>query len=219
MKKQPCFKGLFMSAVALPALLAGSPIGAQENTQAEASVAPQGFYVYGAIGASTLTFDQDGIDSSLVAAGARNVSSSVDEVDFGYKLQVGYMFNRYVGIEGGWVDLGKFRYSATTATGSGSVSISAQGFNLAVLGAWPVADRFSLIGRLGMINADVKAKGTAVNASDTSVKPNLGLGAMYQVTPRVAIRAEWERFFNLGDENKTGQGDIDLWSVGLRYSF
>jgi hypothetical protein len=42
---------------------------------------------------------------------------------------------------------------------------------------------------------------------------------MYDVSPKFAIRAEWERFDKVGDKNKTGEGDVDLLSVGLKFSF
>jgi OOP family OmpA-OmpF porin len=151
----------------------------------------------------------------------------VDEKDVGYKLQIGYMVNRNFGVEGGWVDLGKFRYNASFTGGSAQADIKASGINIAGIGVLPLDHGFSLFGKLGVINAKVKTNVSAsgpggsasANESSTNWSPNYGLGVMYDVSPKFAIRAEWERFDKVGDKNKTGEGDVDLLSVGLRFSF
>jgi opacity protein-like surface antigen len=46
----------------------------------------------------------------------------------------------------------------------------------------------------------------------------VGLGAQYNLSKSVGLRAEWERYFEVGD-NTTGEMDIDLISVGVVYKF
>lgn len=194
---------------------------------ASGSALAQGMYLYGAIGGTSANLKKSDIDSDLVSAGVTGLASSVDESDVGYKLQLGYMINRNFGVEGGWVDLGKFTYNASFIGGSANGDIKASGFNIAGIGVLPLDNNFSLFGKLGTINAKVKASVSATgpggaasgSASDTEWSPNYGLGVMYNLSPKMAIRAEWERFDKLGDKNKTGEGDVDLWSVGLRFSF
>lgn len=46
-----------------------------------------------------------------------------------------------------------------------------------------------------------------------------GVGARFSVTKDLAIRAEWERFQNVGKEGASGRFDIDLLSVNLMATF
>jgi hypothetical protein len=39
------------------------------------------------------------------------------------------------------------------------------------------------------------------------------------VADRVALRAEYTRFVNVGDKDKTGEINIDLFNLGVTYSF
>lgn len=194
---------------------------------ASGTVRAQGLYVYGAVGKSSVDFDKSSIDTELTNLGVTGLSSSVDDSDTGYKLQLGYMFNRHVGVEGGWVDLGKFRYNANFNGGSAVADVKASGFSMAAIGVAPLNESASLFAKLGIINAKVKTSASAsgpggaasANVSDTDWSPNYGLGFMYSFTPKLALRVEWDRFDNLGNKDKTGEGDVDLYSVGLKYSF
>ena len=55
--------------------------------------------------------------------------------------------------------------------------------------------------------------------SDSGVSPLLGLGLAINISERIGLRAEWERYFDLGEEDTTTQGDIDLLTVGLTVRF
>lgn len=57
------------------------------------------------------------------------------------------------------------------------------------------------------------------SADDTSAKGYWGIGAAYRFNKQWSLRAEWERFNKLGDENKTGESDVDLLSVGVVFNF
>jgi opacity protein-like surface antigen len=56
------------------------------------------------------------------------------------------------------------------------------------------------------------------SVSANSVDPLVGIGAAWHVFNRAALRAEYTRFINVGDKNKTGQINIDLFNVGVTYS-
>jgi len=186
------------------------------------------WYAVGSIGQSKV---KDGnkseIDSGLVSAGVTGLSSSLDEKDTGYKLQLGYKFTPNWAIEGGYVDLGKFKYNATFTGGGANAEVKASGWNIAGVGTVPINDRFSLFGKLGLIDAKVKGSVTATgpggtasgNTSSTKSKANWGIGANYGVSKAWGLRAEWERFSKLGDKNTTGESDVDLLSVGVVFNF
>jgi len=44
------------------------------------------------------------------------------------------------------------------------------------------------------------------------------VGARYDVTRNVAVRAEWQRYSDMGGGN-VGESDVDVMSLGLQYQF
>ncbi len=184
-------------------------------------------YVVGSVGQSSADINKGRLDGLLTNAGATGLSSSVDKNDIAYKAQVGYQFNPYFAVEGGYIDLGKAKYSASATGGTYKQEGNASGFNIAAVGILPINESFSLFGKLGVIDAKVEgsARGTggAVNlngsANATKIKPTYGIGATYNVSKQLGIRVEYELFSKLGDSNKTGEADVSVVSVGIAYKF
>jgi len=146
--------------------------------------------------------------------------------DRGYKLFGGYQVNKYLAVEAGYFDLGRFGFVANTnPAGTLSGDIKVRGINLDAVGTLPITEKFSAFGRLGVTYADTNGAfaGTgAVNvldpspsARDTNLK--VGLGVQYAFTEALSLRAEIERYrINDAVGNK---GDVDLASIGLVYRF
>jgi OmpA-OmpF porin, OOP family len=185
------------------------------------------FYVSGSIGRASADINSGSLDDALTSAGFANVASGVDEKDTGFKLQFGYQFNPNFAIEGGLVDLGEFQYDATFTGGTAEAKWEAKGVSINALGILPIDDSFSVFGKIGMVNAKVEmdltatgAGGTAsVSDSEKNWSPVFGVGAIYNATKSIGIRAEYERYSSLGDDATTGEGDIDLLSIGVSYKF
>jgi OOP family OmpA-OmpF porin len=194
-----------------------------------AAEAADGFYVSGSIGYSLFRDDssREQADAAIGSAGATVSSSNLDRNDVGYKVQVGYQFNDYFAVEAGYVDLGKEEYTAHISGGRVNVEGKASGYNLDAVGSYPFGNGISLFGKFGLINAEVKvdisASGPGGSASDsesvTKVKQVYGVGVAYELYQNIAIRAEAERYANLGAGDKTGETDVDLFSVGVSYRF
>lgn len=184
-------------------------------------------YVVGSIGRSDIGINKADLDGALTSAGATAVSSTVNNNDTGYKVQLGYQINPNFAVEGGYVDLGKASYSATFTGGSANASVKAAGLNIAALGILPINDSVSLFGKLGFIDAKVTANvsatgpgGTAsASASSTKWKTNYGVGGTYNVSKQVGIRVEYEQFSKLGDSNSTGTSNVNLLSAGVVFKF
>lgn len=184
-------------------------------------------YVVGSAGRSSFDINQSRLDDILTSAGAAALSSSLKKTDTAYKVQLGYEFNKNVAIEGGYVDLGKAKYSATFTGGNATFDAKASGVNIAVLGIAPVNESFSIFGKLGVIVAKVDASAYAVGnnasawatASSTKAAATWGVGATLNINKQFAVRAEYEQFSKLGDTNTTGQATVDLASVGLVLKF
>jgi hypothetical protein len=55
----------------------------------------------------------------------------------------------------------------------------------------------------------------SASGSDTM----FGFGLQSEVFKRCGLRFEWERFMNVGDENQTGEDDIDVIWGSVIYFF
>ena len=47
----------------------------------------------------------------------------------------------------------------------------------------------------------------------------LGAGLQYELSPKATLRAEWERFYRVGDPATSGEYEINLLSGGLLLRF
>lgn len=184
-------------------------------------------YVLGSVGQSSFSDDKSTVDDALRSVGVTNLSSSLDKSDTGYKLQVGYQFTPNLAIEGGYVNLGKEKYSATFTGGTASADAKASGWNIDALGIWPVNDSFSVFGKIGLIDAKVELNATATgpggsasaSVSSTDWKSTWGVGASYNINKTVGLRAEYEQFVKLGNTDTTGESTVSLLSVGVVVHF
>lgn len=185
-----------------------------------------GWYGGASVGPSKANIDNARINSSLLANGFSAVSIADDGRSTGYKIFGGYQFHPNFALEGGYFDLGKFGFTATTVpTGSLQGDTKLRGLNLDLVGTLPITDKFSALARVGAnyARAADTFSGTgavAVNdrnprKRDTNLK--LGLGVQYAFSDALAMRAEVERYrVNDAVGNK---GDVDMVSVGLVYRF
>jgi OOP family OmpA-OmpF porin len=197
-----------------------------------ASAQDSPWYLGGSIGQSRVKLDTGGLSSDLAAAGMANTGFSGNETDTGFKLFGGYRFHPNFAVEGGYAELGEFSASGTVTTFNFApivplptkVTIKVgQGLHLAVVGNLPLANQFSVFGRLGGYNVRTEMKVTVSGISSSESARNtgflLGAGVGYDFTRNVGMRVEWEQFNKVGDKDKTGQGDVGLLSVGLVYRF
>ncbi len=178
-------------------------------------------------GVASVDIDKSSFDDALRSVGVTGLSSDVDEEDVAFKVYGGYRFNQHFAIEGGYVNLGSSQYDATFTGGSAEVDWKSHGIFVEAVGFLPLSDAFSLLGKGGVYfsenEVDVSASGPGGNAvssvDDNEVNLVLGLGAEYAFNDSFAMRAEWERFFDVGDEDRTGEGDVDLVTVGVMVKF
>lgn len=144
--------------------------------------------------------------------------ASCDDTDTAWKIFGGLEVNEYLSMEVGYADLGEAKFSDATSSATAEVN----GMTLAMVGTFAVSPSFTLIGRGGMniLNLEVDAiDRVASNDGDTDVAWSLGVGAQYNFTESVGLRVEYERFFDVGDEDTTGEADVDLISAGIVFKF
>jgi OOP family OmpA-OmpF porin len=137
--------------------------------------------------------------------------ATVDDTGTGYKIGGGYAFHRNFGVEAAYVDLGKATASTTEFKSSGLVVVA--------VGMLPLNPQFSLLGRLGFINAKLEVSDPTGSVSSTDMKTTFGIGASYSFTPQFAVRADYDLYQKLGDSATTGESDVDMLSIGVVYKF
>lgn len=185
-----------------------------------------GWYGGANVGRSAATIDDARINSGLLGGGFTSSTIVDDDRSTGYKIFGGYQLNKNFAVEGGYFDLGKFGYTATTQpAGTLNGNIKLRGLNLDLVGILPLTDKFSAFGRAGLAYAQARdsfSGGGAVRVSNPNPSKNdtnykVGLGLQYAFTESLALRAEAERYrVNDAVGNK---GHVDLVSVGLVYRF
>ena len=186
----------------------------------------EGWYGGANVGRTAATIDDARISNTLRANGFTGSTIQDDDRSNGFKVFGGYQLNRNFAIEGGYFDLGKFGYTATTTPrGTLTGDIKLKGLNLDLVGLLPLTDRFSAFGRVGLNYAEARDtfRGTGAvtvrnpnpSARDTNIK--LGAGLQYAVTDALSIRGEIERY--RVNDAVGNRGHVDMASVGLVYYF
>ncbi|MFC3379408.1 OmpA family protein [Rugamonas sp. CCM 8940] len=195
-----------------------------EETFINPEWANSAWYLGAGVGRSRGTIDRQRLTDSFTANGASVTGFNTDERDTGYKLFVGKQLNRYLALELGYFDLGKFGFNATTS-GNGVLNGEAgfRGANLDLLGQLPITERLSLLGRVGMNYAKTSthfsgnrlAAVTAPDHSERKLNAKAGLGLEYKLSEALALRGEMERY--RVNDAVGNRGDVDLLSVSLVY--
>ena len=206
------------TAACLPAL-------AQVNYDID-KVNNTGWYAGGNAGRTSATVDNARITRELASSGFATTSIADRERSTGYKLYGGYKFNPNFALEGGYVDLGKFGFTANTLpVGSLNGDIRLRGFNLDAVGILPLSDRFSAQARIGLTSMQARdnfsGTGAVVvrnpNPSERATNYKLGVGLEYAISPNLSVRGDLERY--RVNDAVGNRGHIDMVSVGLVYYF
>jgi OOP family OmpA-OmpF porin len=129
-----------------------------------------------------------------------------DEKDTAWRILGGYQFNRYFAAELGYHDLGE-----VSAPGA---SVEGTAWELVGIGSYPIVDKFSVYGKLGLYRGELEGPGVEETNSDVTY----GAGLQYDFLKNVGVRGEWQRYSKMGGGN-IGETDVDVLSVGVVYRF
>ncbi|MCC5887054.1 MAG: OmpA family protein [Gammaproteobacteria bacterium] len=187
---------------------------------------PEGWYIGGSAGQARAKIDENDIVADLLRSGFTTSDFKSAERESGYKLFAGYRFNRHLALEGGYFDLGTFNYRALTdPNGILRGGLEFQGWNLDLLGIFPITERAAVFSKIGVHRSKAKVDfegDGAVNVlnarfRETQTDYKLGVGVQYSVTDALGLRLELERYRM--DDAVGNKGDIDMLSAGLVYHF
>jgi len=154
------------------------------------------------------------------------LSIDEDKHSHAYKVYIGYQLNPYLAVEGGYFDLGDFKFQTSTDPQSFFGGKTEQkGWNLDLVGILPFTDRFSAIARAGVTQDQQRGSfynngvidNNSFNDRNNFINYKAGLGLQYDVSAVFTVRLEAERYMM---EDFIGtQGDTDFYSLGLVYRF
>lgn len=199
-----------------------------------------GFYIggqYGQTEKDTVVADFDAFAAQIYDNFGFTVvtgQSSMDDSFNGYGFYGGYRFTPHLAVEGGYFNLGSFKYrSRVNGTIGGLPSAGAfnydgetSGITVAALGVWPMSYRWEIYGRAGALFASNTAsvyyadvQGPArTEFSENSVDLLAGIGTSFNFLEIYDLRLEYQRVFDAGDE-AIGEGDADTISIGISVVF
>ena len=169
----------------------------------------KGFYIGAGVGMSTI---KDACTD--VPAGV-----SCDDEDTATKFFGGYQFNRNFALELGYTDLGK---ASASFPGLGSASVEASGFELLALGIVPLSPSWSIYGKGGLFLWDVDLKdstGMVGTGSETGTSLTYGFGVGWDITKNFGLRFEYQVYSSVGDEDVTGESDVNVLGPNVLYRF
>lgn len=209
------FRGKLCVYLAKAAFAALLLVGLSSNASA------QNWYGGFGVGQSKADVDCDPDYTAIFA----DISCSADDTGTGWKLFLGNQFNPNVAVEFGYVDLGEFKLTGLDSFfGSTLATAEANGFNVAIVGSSPASSNTVFMGKIGLFmwNADVTINTSnfgSASEDDSGTDLMIGFGARFNFSKNFGLRVEWERFMDVGDEDTTGQSDVDLLSASLVFNF
>ena len=139
---------------------------------------------------------------------------------------IGYQVNPNLAVEASYANYGAAEYNDNAGL---TASASATGFQLSAVGSWPIANAFSLTGKLGLAltKGEVKAAETTPgieftysNDDDTTALA-WGIGARYDINQSVAVRAQYERLGKISFDktDSTATSPLNLLTAGVIFRF
>jgi len=166
----------------------------------------RGWYIGGNIGQTQAKDWCSGIAGSGI---------SCDDKDTAFKILGGYNINRNFAAELAYSDFGKVKASLGALTDEAK----ATAWELSAVGSYPIANQFSVFGRLGLYFADAKENTNfAGNFKHTNNDLTYGFGVRYDFSREVGVRGEWQRYSKVGGGD-LDKSDVDVISVGVVWNF
>ena len=193
-------------AIALAGLVA-----ATANISPLAFAQDSGWYL-GASGGQSIV--KDSCPSTLA------VGVTCDDRSSAYSIFGGYQFNKYLGAELGYNDLGEVSASDSVTT----EDVRTQGVELLGVGTIPITAHLEIYGKVGAFFWNLKdsCNGTSClfsSQTETGTALTYGLGAQYNFAKTFGMRLQYQQYQDIGNVTTTGETDIDLVSLGILIMF
>jgi len=168
----------------------------------------KGFYIGATIG------------QSKVKDFCGGIGVSCEDTDTALRLLGGYQFSKHFALELGYSQFGE----ASISSGGLFAKVESTAWEVVAVGMLPVADRFSIYGKIGMYRADsdfstnIVLPGIPQALSESNNDLTFGFGLQFDISGSLGVRAEYQRYQDLGGP-QIGESDLDVMSIGVVYRF
>jgi hypothetical protein len=201
-----------------------------------------GAYAIGAVGFAKFTSDvaddEAAVFDVLSSQGlaSRNVEAGSEVDDLGYQAIFGFRFNRYFAAELGLLHIGEMASIARGELDYGdgflpanlSLSFSAGGPLMSVIGILPVNDKFEVFARAGylftsaerefLFRVDGETAGFGSSKGD-SQDLVIGAGGSFHFNQVYSMRLEYLLLDGIGEEQRSGTEDANIIGLGFVVRF
>ncbi|MDV5170161.1 outer membrane beta-barrel protein [Photobacterium rosenbergii] len=132
---------------------------------------------------------------------------NADKDDWGGGVFLGYNFNSWFALEGGYTYLGQ--------ADIGSDGFEVQGIDLLGKFTYEVSDSFDIYGKLGGFVA--YADNGEENDDNTNLAGTAGVGIEYFFNNDLSARAEYQYYNQVGKTESPGESDVHFYGLSLVY--
>lgn len=224
------------------AALAGTALLATALSARPAAADDGAVYIGAEAGYTLRTYGRQDINNALAGSFASSeetlvlMSSYARDRQTPAAVDVGYRFQTYFGVEASYLTLGTVEYagrgketSSVLASGPTQVALSfkSRGPALALTGALPMTNDWSLTARLGAYEGKtltdyasaVAGSAHQGSVSKTSTSLLAGVGTQYVVGSHWVLRLDYLHLNQLGEKLLSQSFNVDLLTAGVNYVF
>lgn len=137
-----------------------------------------------------------------------------DNTETSWKTFAGVRVNENLVLEGSYIDFGKQTGFSKTGTPN---TQQASAFSVGAVAGIPVAAQIEAFGKAGLARWTHEYQQNNSSAETTGTDVFIGAGANYDLGSNMGVRAEWERYKDIGNPS-IQSNDIDLLSLGFTFS-
>ncbi len=203
---------------------------------------PSPFYIGASAGQVDLDNNQSGFDNGDICSGAaeNHLSCSVGDGNSAGHIYGGFQLNDTWAVEVGYADLGdtaSYHYSDPATITQDTKGITVAGVVRQRLGK---SSPLLAYGKAGVFAWKSEVNSDSDNphiphgrTDDTGISPMIGAGLEYELNHNISLRAGWDRYYGVGDNDvlvdfgdgkhtgdlNTLDTDADVYSAGINFSF
>ena len=203
-------KTLKLAMVAVAVIIASSANAADDTKK-------RGFFT--ALDGSHTSLDGFCQDAKALATQENLTVPSCSESELGFHFSGGYRFNEFFAAEAQAIFVDGFHATFRTPSDDDvKVDVDYRSFALGGQGRYPLGDKFSLIGRVGIHAWDadssvfVNGIDTDFRANDSGTDPYFGVGASLKITDDIRVETGYTRY-------KADGGNVDVITFGFGVDF
>lgn len=188
------------------------------------------FYAGATAGESRTKLNGESLNTQFLDFAYTDSRTQTDSRTAAFRAFGGYQFNRYFGIEAGYVDFGKYSIRADVIpAGTFERRIKTTGFDMSVVGTLPVTRKLALFARVGAfaserktsfkVSGDIELLNGVQASTARQTIAVFGAGLTVDITNSIALRAEATQTEKYFDELLSQKTRNEMYSVGLQYRF